>query len=330
MSRSQLDRYHQLTSLIRQRRGASRVFLQHELGISRATLTRYISELRDIYDYPIRFDRDIGGYVWEDKGYYRGRDLPGVWYSEEQIHALLAMDALIQDLSPELISRTIQPIRDQLSKALESASAKPDELRRRVKLISTSRRKLLGAYFPELASAIVTRRRVRMRYYARIRDQESQREVSPPRLLHHRSNWYLEAWCHRAEGLRNFSVDCIRELNVLETSCREIPLDVLEQQFDAGYGLYSGPETQWAKLRFTVAQSRWARDEIWHPMQRGTVDAEGHWVLEVPFADVQEIQMEVLRFGPSIEVLAPAELRDRVAKTLGDAARQYKIKRLKK
>jgi predicted DNA-binding transcriptional regulator YafY len=56
-------------------------------------------------------------------------------------------------------------------------------------------------------------------------------------------------------------------------------------------------------------------------VQRGAFDGEGRCVLEVPFADPRELTMDILKFGPDVEVLGPAALRATFA---GEVARMAK------
>ena len=53
--------------------------------------------------------------------------------------------------------------------------------------------------------------------------------------------------------------------------------------------------------------------ETWHPKQKGRHEADGSWLLEFPYADHRELIMDILKFGADVEVLAPPDLRQRVA-----------------
>jgi predicted DNA-binding transcriptional regulator YafY len=78
-----------------------------------------------------------------------------------------------------------------------------------------------------------------------------------------------------------------------------------------------------ATLLFTPWQARWTSAETWHAEQRSHYDAEGRYLLEVPYSDDTELVMDILKYGPQVEVLAPAGLRDKVAQRLREAAAQY-------
>ena len=49
-------------------------------------------------------------------------------------------------------------------------------------------------------------------------------------------------------------------------------------------------------------------------------------MLHVPYADDRELLMDILKFGPDVEVLAPEALRKRVRDQLAAAAKLYREK----
>jgi predicted DNA-binding transcriptional regulator YafY len=80
---------------------------------------------------------------------------------------------------------------------------------------------------------------------------------------------------------------------------------------------------QWAVLRFSPQRARWVAAEQWHPRQRSRTEADGAYVLELPYSDSRELLMDILKHGAHVEVLAPVELRDQVADALRAAAATY-------
>ena len=43
----------------------------------------------------------------------------------------------------------------------------------------------------------------------------------------------------------------------------------------------------------------------------------------MPYGDPRELMMDILKFGPDVEVIAPPQLRAEVAATLAAAAKRY-------
>ena len=156
-------------------------------------------------------------------------------------------------------------------------------------------------------------KRLAITYFARGSGETTEREVSPQRLVYYRGNWYLDAWCHLRNDIRNFAIDSIRAAEVIEKKAREVSHRSMDEVLGPGYGIFSGRKLQHAVLRFTPERARWVAQETWHPKQKGRVEADGSWHLEFPYADHRELIMDILKFGADVEVLAPPDLRRRVA-----------------
>jgi predicted DNA-binding transcriptional regulator YafY len=147
--------------------------------------------------------------------------------------------------------------------------------------------------------------------------------ISPQRLTQYRNSWYLDAWCHKAEGLRSFALERITKLERLDEGARDVPRDELARHFDGAYGIFSGPAEHTARIRFTPEMSRWVAEEQWHPDQEGDFDEDGAWVLSLPFSSPRELVMDILRYGPEAEVLEPDFLRDAVRQAASETANHY-------
>jgi predicted DNA-binding transcriptional regulator YafY len=321
------ERFYKIERLLRHRGCVSFAALQEELDVSPATLKRDLQYLRDRLDAPIVYDRFDNGYRFEQQGEQgRQHELPGVWFNEKEITALLTMHQLMSGLDDDgVLSRHLQPLIDKLQGMLGSDESESREMMRRVKLISTARRRAPSRHFELLGSALVQRKRVWLRYFKRSDRSESERQVSPQRLVNYRNTWYLDAWCHASEGLRRFALDAVREAKVEEAKARQVPLKELEAELDAGYGIYSGAgaKVKWATLVFNADAAQWVAVEEWHPEQKGRWLADGRYELRVPYSDPTELVMDVLRHGDSVTVAGDKALASVIAQRLQRAAAQY-------
>lgn len=312
------ERFHIIDMMLSNRGVVSFRDLQDRLEVSRATLKRDLEYLRNRLNAPIVWDRDAGGYRFDTSPETGGQyELPGLWFSAEEIHALLTMQHLLANLDAGgLLGPHIQPLMARLTGLLGSGRHPAEEVRKRIKLIPLAARKLSLEHFAALGSALLRRKRLHLTYYAKGSDETTERVVSPQRLVHYRENWYLDAWCHLRRGLRSFAVDGIRRAEILEKPAREVPEKSLDAVLGSGYGIFSGRRVSWARLRFSPERARWVALEQWHPRQRGRLLKDGRYVLELPYADDRELIMDILRHVPEVEVLAPAALRQKVVDRL--------------
>jgi predicted DNA-binding transcriptional regulator YafY len=321
-----MDRFDRIFDLHRllssARRPVSRARIEAELECSRATAKRVIEAMRLYLNAPIRYDREHNGYYYDrtEGGMY---ELPGVWLNASELHALLGVQQLLSDVQPGLLEDQLAPLRGRIEQLLRVQRAGGAELTRRVRILSAAARPP-GEYFRAVADATARRRRLRLRYYSRARDQADEREVSPQRLVHYRDNWYLDGWCHLRNALRTFALDAIESARVLETAARDIPDADLDAHYAGAYGIFAGPGDRTAVLRFTPQRARWVSRERWHPRQESRLLADGAYELRVPYHDPRELVMDILKYGPDVEVLEPGELRRAVADRLSRALAVYR------
>jgi predicted DNA-binding transcriptional regulator YafY len=307
-----IERFYKIERLLRQRRRVSRREFLDELEVSLATFKRDLEYMRDRLQAPIVWSAEARAYELDPRA-GKGIELPGLWFNPSEIHALLAMDAMLASLQPGLLSQHVAPLRARLEVLLEEGRVEAAEVRRRVRMTPQSARRLAPPVFEAVAAATLKRRRLRIRYAGRGSGETTEREVSPQRLVHYRDNWYLDAWCHLRGGLRKFAVDAIEAADVCDERAKNVDLREVEREFDSGYGVFGGASVRWAILRFTPERARWVAHEQWHPAQRSRREDDGSFVLEVPFADHRELLMDVLKYGADVEVLGPPELAGVVA-----------------
>lgn len=319
------ERFYLIRQLLaRQRYVTTRQFMD-ALEVSQATFKRDIQYLRDRFQLPIEWCRELGGYVLDRSQPEAAQaELPGMWFSDKEIHALLTMQHLLANLDPGgLLAPHVEPLVRRLDTLLGAADDASEEVRRRVLIVGIGKRGMKLAHFEKVGSALLRRKRLSIRYYARGRGEESDRQISPQRLVHYRENWYLDAWCHVRGALRSFAVDSIRSVALLDLAARDIPQDTIDAVLGPGYGIFAGSTLQWARLRFSPERARWVASEFWHPDQKSHFQSDGAYVLEIPYADHRELLMDILKHGRHCEVLAPDALREVVGEELRAMCLRY-------
>jgi predicted DNA-binding transcriptional regulator YafY len=318
-----LERLYKIDRLLKERRSISFAMLQKELEISRATLKRDIADMRNRFNAPIEFDRDLGGYRLVEQHAGPRYQLPGLWFNASEIHALLTALQLLSNLQPGLLEERVTPLAGRLRAILGSGDHSWQEVEKRIRILQPGRRESKAEHFGTVAAALLKRQRLRIRHYNREKNLETVREVSPQRLVHYRDNWYLDAYCHLREDLRSFAVDAMREATLLDARAREVGKAELDEYLKSGYGIFAGRAVEWASLKFTPQAARWVSSQRWHSNQRIRFEKDDSYVLEVPYADDRELVMEILKFGPDVEVLAPERLRRKIGAQLEAARKKY-------
>lgn len=216
------DRLFQIVQLVRGRRLATGEWLAGRLEVSLRTVYRDIADLQ-AQGVPIEGEAGVG---------YRmrsGYELPPLMFSTREAQALVASVRLAQSrIDTELAARA----EDALSKIL---AVLPTEERAAAERLSI--------YAPAVRPDTPTRLRLAqlrhatdMRFklrleYVDLSEAESRRVVRPLACFYWGEVWTLAAWCETREDFRNFRVDRIRSLDVLDERFRDEPGRTLADLF---------------------------------------------------------------------------------------------------
>lgn len=287
-----------------------------------------VRQMRDDLYAPIESSKRNGGGYWYAEEQRATYELPGLWFNVSELVALTACLQLLHEVEPGALEPAIGPLRDKIRGLLEHHSRGTAGEWHRIRILKLAARPHEPAVFRQVAEAVLQRRRLAFHYSARGDGKTSQREVSPQRLTHYRDNWYLDALDHGRDALRIFSVDNIAAPQIHDTAAENVDEAVLDRELGASYGIFSGDAKHTAVLRFTPERARWVADETWHPRQQGEWANDGCYELRVPYGNPTELIMDILKYGPDVEVVAPLALRDAVAERLRKAAAVYRAKEI--
>lgn len=290
-----------------------------ELEVSLATFKRDLEYLRDRFNAPVVWDRDAGGYRFDKQGVGDAYELPGLWFSATEIHALLTMQQLLSSLGPGLLTPHIEPLLARLRMLLDREDMPADAVEKRIRIQKVNARSYESEHFGPIATAVLQRRRIVIDHHNRNRNEVIRREVSPQRLNYYRENWYLDGWCHLRNELRSFGLDAIKGVWLGTESAQEVPDEELAAVLDSGYGIFSGKSVEWAELEFSASRAQWVSKECWHPQQESHFTADGAYRLKLPFSNPTELVMDIMHHLPEVRVLAPQSLRLKVIESLQNA-----------
>src|SRR4249919_46814 len=296
--------------------------LQEDLECSRATVYRDLAYLRDYLMAPVVGNGEAG-FRYDHNDDAQRFELPGLWLSSEELHALLAAQQLLVRSGGGVLSNALAPLQQRIEKLLDEHAGGRRLPVERVRVVPHRTRKLDETAFRAVATAVLDRKQLSFEYRARSTDERTRRSVSPQRLTHYRDNWYLDAWDHDRDALRSFSVDRITAAKVLDDAARDVAEDELDRHLASSYGIFSGTPKGWATILFSAKAARWVADEHWHSQQQGRYLPDGRYELKVPYSAGRELLMDVMHYGSDAEIAEPASLREQARSLLGLALSNY-------
>lgn len=316
------ERFYKIQALLKRPRGTTMRELQDALGVSRSTLCRDLDYLRDRLGVPIAWNPRLQ--VYRLDGASGDQELPGIWFSEREIHALLSMVELINQLEPAgLLAPRIGPLQERLNKLLEEGTGSAMEAVKRIRILPMAQRPVESELFQTLVDALIHRKRLRIRHLGRRTGQITERDVSPQRLVYYRDNWYLDGFCHLRDDLRSFALDVIQHADYSEKAAVSVDEQTLKVFFEDSYGIFNGKPDKVAQLKFTPFRAQWVAKEVWHPQQIGQYLPDGSYQLEIPYRVDTELIREILKEAAEVEVMAPDSLRQQVASFIDLAQKLY-------
>ncbi|WP_432505044.1 helix-turn-helix transcriptional regulator [Kineococcus arenarius] len=173
-------------------------------------------------------------------------------------------------------------------------------------------------------SALAAHRRLHLTYLVPSRDERTERDVDPMRLVTVDGRWYLEAWCHRAEGVRLFRLDRIEAAQALDADgtppARAVSRDVQSDLFRPS------PDDLLVTLDL-APQAAWVVD--YYPVQSTEPAPPGAWEqaslrVRLRAADTRWVRRLLLRLGAGARVVDPPELAVEVREAALAALARYR------
>jgi len=173
-------------------------------------------------------------------------------------------------------------------------------------------------YAGQIRAALSARRRVHLRYYVPGRDEATERDVDPMRLLLLEGRTYLEAWCRRAEAVRLFRLDRVLALTLLDVAA-EVPGEAKHVDVDSGLFRPSASDVR-VELELSRA-GHWVSQ--YYPCEQVSDLGDGRLKVVLRTPDTGWVRRLALRLGEDGKVTAPEGLVREIEDEATAALAQY-------
>jgi predicted DNA-binding transcriptional regulator YafY len=176
-----------------------------------------------------------------------------------------------------------------------------------------------GDFTDLVRSALERGRRIHLSYYVPSRDEATDRDVDPMRLLVVEGRPYLEGWCYRAEGMRLFRLDRVLSLAVLDDVPASPPSQA--EHVDVDQGLFRpSPDDVVVSLEL-APEGRWVAE--YYPCESVTELADGRVLVSLRTPDIGWVRRLALRLGEDGRVVSPWALAESVRSAATEALANY-------
>jgi predicted DNA-binding transcriptional regulator YafY len=174
-----------------------------------------------------------------------------------------------------------------------------------------------------LQDAVWEERRVRLSYQ-RANDQFAEHTIEPLGLVAKRNTWYLVAASER--GILTFRVSRVKDVAVLDEGFTRPPgFDLAAYWEHASSEFLANLPRYLVQVRVSPDVRERTRYTGWFAtiQEEGPADEDGWATLSIRFDVEDEACRFILGFGPQVELLAPVELRRKVAELAAQTVRLY-------
>lgn len=172
----------------------------------------------------------------------------------------------------------------------------------------------------QIRQALAGPSRVHLRHYNPTRDETTERDVDPMRVVSLEGRWYLEGWCHRAQEVRLFRLDRIEELAILEQDGTP-PEGARPRATDSG-AFRASPGDVLVELELTPAAA-WVAEHF--PVESAERREDGSQLVQLRAADTAWVRRLVWRLGGAARVVSPPELAAEIRSGADQALQAYRV-----
>ena len=298
-----LLRLLKIISLIERKSGALLKNLVEDCNVCERTIYRDLDALSQS-GLPVYFDDKTKRYHFMEKIFLRP-----LAFTVDEATAVLAC---LQDFSKENnpLGNSLRLAQEKILNSLpHERQCQVDKARKSVDIRVISKpADVSQKLFSCVERAIDGQYRIKIRYYTKTRESETERLIDPYIITFRGSAWYVVAYCHVRQAVLLFRMDRIKQIEETNESF-VMASDFSAQEYFNGSWLIERGDPIRVKLRFLKEAARWIRSETFHPSQCITECNDGTIIFEATVNGRREISRWILGYGSEVEVLEPEDLR---------------------
>ena len=182
---------------------------------------------------------------------------------------------------------------------LEAAAGEAGAVSERVSVVLETQDRALAV----ARAAVEAKRRLHLVYHVSARDETTERDVDPMRVLLVEGRAYLEAWCRRAAGVRLFRLDRVVDIAMLDLPA-DPPPEATPRDLSAGL-FHPSEGDEVVTLQLSPA-ARWVAD--YYPCERVDELPDGTCLATLRTPEPRWVRRLALRLGETCRVLGPPTL----------------------
>lgn len=297
--------------------------LNMEDPISVSTINKDLKAMRDFYKAPICFDKYRKGYYYEDP-YFSIQSFP---LTEEEVRILDLSSSFLKQIKYSGYFTQFESVIEKLISGFRLSKIPGYENRQLLEteepLSDTGIRWLETVY-----SAILHKDSLTVKY-KRFNSMETKTHAFSPYLLReYRNRWYMIGYSEKAESITTLALD--RVASIEKSSQRYISTEGFNEkdyfQYSFGVTVYAQAEPYVVELLFDKAVAGYLLTKPLHASQQAEMGEDG-LRLQIECYLTPELEMTILGYGETVQVLGPEILKNRILARAGALLNRYRAEK---
>jgi predicted DNA-binding transcriptional regulator YafY len=315
-----LDRMVKIHEELRRGAATNCTKIGQALEVSRKTVVRDITYMRDRLNLPVEFDPKHNTYRYTEPV----AAFPTVNVTEGEVFALLVARKALEQYRGTPFHGQLAASFEKLSSGLkDTVSFSPTNDLQSVSFKHVGLGKSDADVFNGITRGIKQGLEVEFDYRKPGALKAARRRVQPYHLSHRENLWYLVGFDVERDAVRTFALPRTTNVSVTDLPF-ERPADFSpEKFFSTALGVLGGERNYRIVIHFSAAAADRIREREWHDSQKLRDLRDGGLELTLQLGALPEIERWILTWGADAEVIQPKELRTRVKETAAAMVKKY-------
>lgn len=296
--------------------------IEEQLGdsISASMFNKDISQMKNTYNAPIKFNRFHKGYYYTEDN-FSIKEFP---LTHDEIDALDYSTALLHQLKGTKIFHHFE---NAINKVIEGyrISAILGKSENQILQVEEPVRPETSSWLEIILKSIVEKNVLKIAYQA-FGKEEKVHMISAYLLKEYRNRWYVIGYSDRVKNVLVLALDRIHKIDPGKSDYVNMPGFNSKDFFNYSLGITQIHDAVPEKiiLSFSPFQAHYILSQPMHHSQKILIANDTEIQVELEVYVTAELKMTILSYGPGVKVLAPESLQKEIKETIEKMSEKYR------
>jgi proteasome accessory factor B len=307
-SRPPLERMMQIHDMVQRGNYPNGPVLAEKLAVTRKTVQRDITFMRDRFNLPLEYDASRNGYHYTRPV----ESFQMLQIDEGELFALLIAEKVLQQYRGTAFEKQLGKAFRKIPKSLpDTVSMRLSDWDDALDIRNTGTVNVDEKVFDLLFRSVTKGHQLEITYI-KPNGAPHKRIIDPYQIANINSDWYLYAYDHKRKDIRCFVPARIQSATITGQRFKRPDSFSLDEYLSGAFGPFASDESYDIKIRFTKVAAPFIREKKWHPTQKNKELKNGSVEISLKLSHLTDIRRWILGWGGEAKVIAPTELLESV------------------